>query len=232
MTLIVGLQGEDHLVFAADTLAWDGMKQGFYKFHTSKLRSIARNWICGTAGTTIGADVQAQISAAAETFPENLDVGAAQYALRTLELYRKTQYVGETSFLLGGFNQEGPVMYRWNLPGYSGPTCCRAGRSAIGVGEHGAMHFAAAYHKTSLTRQQRLLLAYFCVYEVVRDDPRVGTPIEMAICKRDGITTCTESELAYYRNESEKLSAYLSEKFASPSDRRDPLLMSYPDGIT
>jgi len=225
MTLIVALQGNDDLVFAADTLAWEGVKQGYYKFHTSKLRCIGQNWISGSSGTGVGADVQAQIAAGEEIFPQNVDVGAAQYALRTLELYRKTQYVGEASFLLGGFNQEGPVIYRWTLPTFCGPTRCRAGRSAIGVGEHGAMHFASAYHAPSMATEQRLLLAYFCVYETIRHDPRVGSPIEMAVCRRDGVTNCTESELAYLRRESEKLSDYISGKFASEVHPHDPLLM-------
>jgi 20S proteasome alpha/beta subunit len=225
MTLIVALQGEDELVFASDTLAWDGVKEGYYKFHVSKLRRIGRNWISGSSGTGVGSDVQAQIAAAEETFSENLDVGAAGYALRTVDLYRKTQYVGDTSFLLGGFNQHGPVIYRWSLPAFCGPTRCRAGRSAIGVGEHGAMHFASAYHKVSMTTEQRQLLAYFCVYEAVRHDPRVGAPIEMSVCRRDGVTNCTESELVYFRRESEKLASYISDKFSAQIHPRDPLLM-------
>lgn len=225
MTLILALQGEDDLVFASDTLAWDGLAEGYYKFHVSKLRCIGRNWLSGSAGTSVGADVQAQIAAGQEAFAENLDMGASQYAVRTRELYRKTQYVGETSFLLGGFNQHGPVIYRWSLPAFSGPVCCRAGRCAIGIGEHGAMHFAAAYHKTSMTTQQRLLLAYFCVYETTRHDPRVGTPIEMAVCRRSGVEFCTQSELTHFRQESEKLAEYLSSRFYSARQPQDPLLM-------
>jgi len=225
MTLILALQGEDDLVFASDTLAWDGLTQGYYKFQVSKLRCIGRNWLSGSAGTSVGADVQAQIAAAQEGFAENLDVGATQYAVRTRDLYRRSQYVGETSFLLGGFNQHGPVIYRWSLPAFSGPIRCRAGRSAIGVGEHGAMHFAAAYHRLSMTTEQRLLLAYFCIYETTRHDPRVGTPIEMAVCGRSGVRHCTESEIAYFRRESEKLADYLSSRFCSSVHPRDPLLI-------
>ncbi|MBZ5574063.1 MAG: hypothetical protein LAO09_19535 [Acidobacteriia bacterium] len=225
MTLIVALQGEDELVFASDTLAWDGVKEGYYKFHVRKLRRIGQNWISASAGTGVGSDVQAQIAAAQETFAENLDVGAAQYALRTQDLYRRTQYVGETSFLLGGFNRHGPVIYRWGLPAFSGPICCRAGRSAIGVGEHGAMYLAAAHHKISMTTKQRLLLAYYCVYETTQHDPRVGAPIEMAVCRRDGVESCTESELAYFRRESERLANYISDRFSAPVQPHDPLLM-------
>jgi 20S proteasome alpha/beta subunit len=191
MTLIVALQGKDELVFASDTLGWDGVREGYYKCRVSKLRLIGPNWISGSSGTGVGADVQAQIEAGKETFEPDIDVGAPAYALRTVELYRKSQYVGETTFMLGGFNRDEPVIYRWGLPGFSGPIRCRAGRATIGSGEHGAMHFAAAYHKTSMTTEQRMLLAYFCIHEVTKHGPRVGAPIELAVARRHGVEVCT-----------------------------------------
>ena len=131
MTLIVALQGEDDLVFASDTLVWEGVKEGYYTSQASKLRVIGQDWISGSAGTGAGADVQAQIAAAREVFEPAVDAGAPTYALRTAELYRRSQYVGETSFLLGGFGRNGPVIYRWGLPGFSGPMRCRGGRCAV-----------------------------------------------------------------------------------------------------
>jgi|ERR1035437_6982811 20S proteasome alpha/beta subunit len=225
MTLIVALQGKDELVFASDTLLWEGVKEGYYRFHVSKLRVIGQDWISGSSGTGVGADVQAQIAAAQEAFEPDVDAGAPAYALRTAELYRKTQYVGETSFLLGGFGQNGPVIYRWSLPGFSGPMRCRGGRGAIGIREHGAMHFAAAYHQTSMTTEQRMLLAYFCVYEVTKQDPRVGAPIELAVARRGRVKIFAGTELACFQRESEALANYISDKFSAQVLESDPLLI-------
>jgi 20S proteasome alpha/beta subunit len=225
MTLIVALQGKDELVFASDTLLWEGVKEGYYRFQVSKLRVIGQDWISGSSGTGVGADVQTQIAAAQEAFEPDVDAGAPAYVLRTAELYRKTQYVGETSFLLGGFGQNGPVIYRWSLPGFSGPMRCRGGRGAIGIGEHGAMHFAAAYHQTSMTTEQRMLLAYFCVYEVTKQDPRVGAPIELAVARRGGVKIFAGTELACFQRESEALANYISDKFSAQVLESDPLLI-------
>jgi len=222
MTLIVALQGKEELVFASDTMGYDGVKAGYYKFQASKLRILGQNWISGSSGTGIGWDLQAQIEAANETFEENIDVGAPNYALRTMALYRKNQYAGDTSFLLGGFNQHGPVIYRWSLPGFSGPIRCRAGRAAIGIGEHGAMHFAAAYHNESMTSEQRMLLAYFCIYEATKNDPRVGTPVELAVARREGVRICSQSELAYLCRQSEALGGYISAQFSAPASPLNP----------
>lgn len=225
MSLIVALQGKDELVFASDTLGWEGVKEGYYRFQVSKLRVIGQDWISGSSGTGVGADVQAQIAAAHEAFEQDVDAGAPAYALRTAELYRQSQYVGETSFLLGGFTQNGPVIYRWSLPGFSGPMRCPGGRCTIGIGEHGAMHFAAAYHQTSMTTEQRMLLAYFCVYEVTKQDPRVGAPIELAVARRGGVKIFAGTELACFRRESEALADYISDKFSAQILKRDPLLI-------
>jgi 20S proteasome alpha/beta subunit len=225
MTLIVALQGEDELVFASDTLVWEGVKEGYYTSQVSKLRVVGQDWISGSSGTGVGADVQAQIAAAQEVFEQDVDVGAPAYALRTAERYRKSQYVGETSFLLGGFGQNGPVIYRWSLPGFSGPMRSRGGRCTIGIGEHGAMYLAAAYHQTSMTTEQRMLLAYFCVYEVTKHDPRVGAPIELAVARRGGVKIFTGTELACFRRESEALANYISDKFSVHVPERDPLLI-------
>ncbi len=225
MTLIVALKGEDELVFAADTLVWEGVKEGYYTSHASKLRVIGQEWISGSAGTGVGADVQAQIAAAQEVFDPDVDEGAPAYALRTAELYRKSQYVGDTSFLLGGFGRDGPVIYRWSLPGFSGPMRSRGRRCTIGVGEHGAMNLAAAYHHTSMTTEQRMLLAYFCIYEVTRHDPRVGSPIEVAVAHRGGVKIYTGTQLARFQRASEDLTNYISDKFSIPAMERDPLLV-------
>jgi 20S proteasome alpha/beta subunit len=225
MTLIVALQGEDDLVFASDTLVWEGVKEGYYTSQASKLRVIGQDWISGSAGTGTGADVQAQIAAAQEVFEPAVDAGAPTYALRTAELYRRSQYVGETSFLLGGFGQDGPAIYRWSLPGFSGPVRSRGGRGTIGIGEHGAMYFAAAYHRTSMTTEQRMLLAYFCVYEVTKHDPRVGAPIELAVARRGEVKTFAGSELAGFQRESQALANSISDKFLVQVLERDPLLI-------
>lgn len=225
MTLIVALQGEDELVFASDTLVWEGVKEGYYTSQVSKLRVVGENWISGSAGTGVGADVQAQIAAAQEVFDPDVDAGAPAYALRTVELYRKSHYVGETSFLLGGFGQHGPVIYRWSLPGFCGPMRSRGGRCAIGIGEHGAMYLAAAYHQTSMTTEQRMLLAYFCIYEVTKHDPRVGAPIELAVARRSGVKIFAGTQLARFQRESQALANYISDKFSVQGLERDPLLM-------
>ena len=224
MSLIVALQGRDELVFASDTLGWDAMKEGYYKFQVSKLRVLSRNWILGSAGTGIGADLQEQIEASTESFGSDIDLGARAYARRTAELYRRCRYVGETSFLLGGFNRQGPVLYRWSFPEFSGAVRCRAGRAAIGIGEHGAMYFAAAYHTESMTTETRMLLAHFCIHEVTRRDPQVGTPIELAVARHDGVRTCSPNELASLHRESEALTTYISTRFSSPGMPRAPLL--------
>lgn len=215
MTLIVGLQGEDEIVFASDTLVWEGVKDGYYTCHASKLRVMGQDWISASAGTGVGADVQAQIVAAQEVFDQDVDSGGPAYALRTAELYRKCQYVGETSFLLGGFGRDGPAIYRWSLPGFSGPVRSRGGRCTIGVGEHGAMYLAAAYHQTSMSTEQRMLLAYFCVHQVTMQDPRVGAPIELAVARRGSVTLFSGAELADLRRESEALANCISDKFSS-----------------
>lgn len=225
MTLIVALQGEDELVFASDTLVWEGVKEGYYTSHVSKLRVIGQEWISGSAGTGVGADVQAQIAASQEVFDPDVDEGAPAYALRTAELYRKSQYVGDTSFLLGGFGRDGPVIYRWSLPGFSGPMRSRGGRCTIGIGEHGAMYLAAAYHQTSMTTEQRMLLAYFCIYEITKHDPRVGSPIEVAVAHRGGVKIFTGTQLARFQRASEDLTNYISDKFSIPALERDPLLV-------
>jgi len=225
MTLIVALQGKDELVFASDTLVWEGVKEGYYTSQVSKLRVIGQDWISGSAGTGVGADVQAQIAAAQEVFQQDVDTGAPAYALRTAELYRKSQYVGDTSFLLGGFGQNGPVIYRWSLPGFSGPMRSLGGRCTIGIGQHGAMYLAAAYHQTSMTTEQRMLLAYFCVYEVTKHDPRVGAPIELAVARRGGVKIFAGTELAYFRRESQALANYISDKFSVQALEHDPLLI-------
>ena len=223
MTLIVGLQGKHELVFASDTLGWDGVKEGYYKFRASKLRLIGRDWISGTAGTGVGADLQSQIAAEADLYHEDIDVGAPAYAVRTLELYRRSQYAGQTSFLLGGYHHDAPVIYRWSLPHFTGPIRCSAARAAIGIGEHGAMHFAAAYHQETMSTEQRMFLAYFCIYEVAQHDPRVGTPIEMVVARRGGVTVCGENELARFRRESESLTGYIASRFSTLLVERDPL---------
>ena len=215
MTLIVGLRGEDDLVFASDTLVWEGANEGYYISRASKLRVIGQDWISGSAGTGVGADVQAQIAAGQEVFDHDIDGGAPAYALRTAQLYRKSRYVGETSFLLGGFGRDGPAIYRWSLPEFSGPMRSRGGRCAIGVGQHGAMYLAAAYHQTSMTTERRMLLAYFCVYEAARHDPRVGAPIELAVASRGSVTILAETELAGLRRESEALANYIADQFSS-----------------
>jgi len=225
MTLIVALQGKDELVFASDTLAWEGVQDGYYGFQVSKLRFIGQDWISGSSGTGAGADVQAQIAAAQESFEQDVDAGAPAYAVRTAELYRKSQYVGETGFLLGGFGRNGPVIYRWSLPEFSGPMRCRGGRCAIGIGEHGAMHFASAYHQTSMTTEQRMLLAYFCVYEVTKQDPRAGAPIELAVARRGGVKMFAGTELACFQRESQALTNHISDKFSAQVLERDPLLI-------
>lgn len=215
LTLIVGLRGKEELVFASDTLVWEGVREGYYASRASKLRIVGQDWISGSAGTGVGADVQAQIAAAQEVFEHDIDVGAPAYALRTAELYRKSRYVGETSFMLGGFGRDGPAIYRWSLPEFSGPVRIRSGRCAIGVGEHGAMYLAAAYHQTSISTDQRMLLAYFCIYEATRQDPRVGTPIELAVARRGSVKLFAGNELAGLRRESEALANYISDKFSS-----------------
>lgn len=225
MTLIVALQGKDELVFASDTLVWEGVKDGYYTSQVSKLRVVGQNWISGSAGTGIGADVQAQIAAGYEVFEPDVDEGVPAYALRTAELYRKSQYVGDTSFLLGGFGRDGPAIYRWGLPGFSGPMRSRGGRCTIGIGEHGAMYLAAAYHQTSMTTEQRMLLAYFCIYEITKHDPRVGSPIEVAVAHRGGVKIFTGTQLARFQRESEGLTDYISDKFSIPALERDPLLV-------
>jgi 20S proteasome alpha/beta subunit len=225
MTLVVALQGQDDLVFASDTLGLDGVKEGYYKFQARKLRVIGRNWVSGSSGTGTGADVQTQIEAAGESFAEDIDLGAPAYALRTLEVYRKSQYVGESNILLGGFNQHGPFLYRWSLPEFSGPTRCTAGRCAIGVSEHGAMHFAAAYHRPSMTTEQRMLLAYFCIYEVTKHDPRVGGAIDLAVVRQNGVQSFTADQLNPIRRECEALDGYISSRFLAERSERDPLLV-------
>jgi len=225
MTLIVALQGKDELVFASDTLVWEGVKDGYYTSQVSKLRVVGQNWISGSAGTGIGADVQAQIAAGYEVFEPDVDEGVPAYALRTAELYRKSQYVGDTSFLLGGFGRDGPAIYRWGLPGFSGPMRSRGGRCTIGAGEHGAMYLAAAYHQPSMTTEQRMLLAYFCVYEVTKHDPRVGAPIELAVARRGGVKIFAGTELACFRRKSEALADSIADNFSVRSVERDPLLI-------
>lgn len=225
MSLIVALRGKDELVFAADTLGWEGVKEGYYKFSAKKLRAIGGNWISGTAGTGVGADLQAQLAAEGECWEEDIDLGAPAYAVRTLKLYQHRGYAGETSFLVGGFHQDSPVIYRWSLPEFAGAVRCRTGRAAIGIGEHGAMHFSAAYHRESMTTEQRILLAYFCIFETTRQDPRVGTPIDIAVVRRRGITWSTERDLVGFRRECESLSNYIAGRFASTLVNPDPLLM-------
>jgi 20S proteasome alpha/beta subunit len=225
VTLIVALQGEDDLVFASDTLVWEGVKEGYYTSQVSKLRVVGQDWVSGSAGTGVGADVQAQIAAAQEGFDPDVDAGAPAYALRTKELYRKSQYVGDTSFLLGGFGQHGPAIYRWGLPGFCGPMRSRSGRCAIGIGEHGAMYLAAAYHQASMTTEQRMLLAYFCVYEVTKHDPRVGTPIELAVARPGEVKIFTGTQLARFQRESEALTNYIADRFSTQGLERDPLLV-------
>lgn len=225
MTLIAALQGEDELVFASDTLVWEGVKDGYYTSQVSKLRVVGQDWISGSAGTGVGADVQAQIAVAQEGFDPDVDAGGPAYALRTAEMYRKSQYVGETSFLLGGFGQQGPAIYRWGLPGFCGPMRSRGGRCAIGIGEHGAMYLAAAYHQTSMTTEQRMLLAYFCVYEVAKHDPRVRAPIELAVAHRGGVKFFSGTQLAHFQRESDALANYISDKFSVQALDPDPLLI-------
>jgi len=179
------------------------------------MRVIGQDWISGSAGTGVGADVQAQSAAAQEIFDDDIDSGAPAYALRTAQLHRKNRYVGETSFLLGGFGREGPAIYRWSLPEFAGPVRSRGGRCAIGVGEHGAMYLAAAYHQSSMSTEQRMLLAYFCVYEATRHDPRVGAPIELAVARQGSVKFFAEAELSGLRRESEALAGYITDKFSS-----------------
>ena len=76
-----------------------------------------------------------------------------------------------------------------------------------------------------MTTEQRMLLAYFCVYEVTKQDPRVGAPIELAVARQGGVKIFAGTELACFQRESEALANYISHRFSGQVLERDPLLI-------
>ena len=76
-----------------------------------------------------------------------------------------------------------------------------------------------------MTTEQRMLLAYFCVYEVAKHDPRVGAPIELAVARRGGVKIFAGTELACFRRKSEALADSIADNFSVRSVERDPLLI-------
>lgn len=84
---------------------------------------------------------------------------------------------------------------------------------AIGAKKHGGLYFAYRYHEKSMSSDQRQLLAYFCVREVAKLDPRVDVPVELVIVRDDSVGSLKPDELRRLEKRSKRISRQIFRYF-------------------
>ena len=141
------------------------------------------------------------------------------------ELYEKHSYTGSASLLLAGIQDGRSALYSWSLERdvqgqikFDGALLA-PGRAAIGANNHGALYFANAYHSPDLNTSQRILLAYLCVSEAAKHDPRIGGPVEVALVGESGVTFFSLEDLVEVRKESARIARALAKRIASFNPR-------------
>lgn len=221
MTLVVALQGQHEIVMAADRLAHEDDPGGMYKFEVKKLRLVGDRWLAGFAGTQIGYELHKQIEREGFQPSSNIHEAVHEYAAQMRGLYEKRGYQGFTSAILAGVSNGEPGVYGWSLERDSQGRINFAGavaaphRIAIGAQHHGALYFANAFHTPEMDARQRVLLAYFCVREAAKYDPRVGGNVEAALITESGVKMFSQAELAEVERASKEIAAWLAGRFAA-----------------
>lgn len=228
MTLILGLENDREAILAADSkLSKSNDGGGMYTQRFDKLRLVNKgNWIIGAANSSIGYDLIEQIENHGEKFDADIHVGAHKYAARTNELYLDFGYRGETSFLLAGASDHDAAIYGWNLApkdenrGFVGERFSGAVKSirqdAIGAKHHGALYFSYAFHSPELATAQRILLAYLCVSEAAKQDPRCGPPVEIGLVRPgEKARIFTSEDLVEVQSRSAEIAATIGKLISS-----------------
>jgi hypothetical protein len=228
MTLILGLENGREAILAADSkMSKSNDGGGMYTQQFHKLRLVNKGkWIIGAANSSIGYDLIDQMDDRGEKFDADIHVGAHKYAARMTELYQAFGYRGTPSFLLAGASDHDAAIYGWNLApndensGFVGVRFSGAVKSirqdAIGAKHHGALYFSYAFHSPGLATTQRILLAYLCVSEAAKQDPRCGPPVEIGLVRPgEKVRILTSEDLTEVQSRSEEIAATIGKLISS-----------------
>ncbi len=225
MTLVVALEGKDEVVVAADSRIIEGENEGRYQSEHTKLLRVGPNWILGVAGTVIGYELHSRMESENRAFHPDIRIGTHGYAKRMRELYEECECSGPAFLILAGVYKGRPSIYGWNLERdrdgriQFGGAMPAFGRTAIGANHHGALYFANAHHAPEMPTNQRVLLAYFCVTEAAKHDPRVGGAVEVAVIREDGAIFLSQEALAKVGRESAGIAASIGKLFRGANPR-------------
>jgi 20S proteasome alpha/beta subunit len=101
--------------------------------------------------------------------------------------------------ILAGFAEDDPAVYVLKLP-EGGVDRQIAGRASIGLGN--LCEFFRNLHDESMTTNQRVQLAHFCLSLTARYSYLVKEPIDITVLSRDGLREYKESELLSFQQRS------------------------------
>lgn len=73
-----------------------------------------------------------------------------------------------------------------------------------------------AFHSPEMDTKQRILIAYFCVREAAKYDPRVGGNIEVALITEERVRLFSQDELAEVERASKEIAGWIARRFAAP----------------
>jgi 20S proteasome alpha/beta subunit len=235
MTIVMGLQGKDHVVMAADRLGHTLDGSGMYGFGSGKLHIISagsREWVVGVAGSLDALTVVKAVSREAlegECAVNELET----YADKLGEVCRHRGFEDDMWFLVAGIDKAGPFIYqisfleqerdrgegrKWIGPLSVGQTM---GYCAIGAAAHGALYFASEHHKPEMSESQRLLLAHFCLTEACKHDMRVGGPVDMAVVGNGPARFIAESDAPVIVARSKFIATRIGELLLAPYGETD-----------
>ncbi len=222
MTLVLALQGQHEVVMAADSMVHTSAPEGMYKSKMSKLTKVAQNWVIGIAGGPAGYYLQRCMEEANMSIDPKGHAGVNEYEEKMRDLYRRGGYRDDALFLLACVHEDGPAVYDWKLKtdieGHlmSSGVQPSYGIAAIGAYRHGALYLAHAYHTSEMDTRQRVRLAYLCVHEAAKQDPRVGGPVEIAIVSARGVTFLSQDDLETLKGECREITAQLRKRLLEP----------------
>ncbi|MBZ5542929.1 MAG: hypothetical protein LAO07_04525 [Acidobacteriia bacterium] len=218
MSVVIALPGQDEIVVAADTLGYAGDEGGYYGFSGRKIREAGGNRLFCVAGSDVGLSLLEKLEAQGFNCAGDFRAWVSSLTERMKAVYQAVYSEPQPPFsaLLCGFTNEKPQIVMFSSPTFSFPHFSNR-PEAIGAKRHGGLYFAYRYHSQKMSSDQRQLLAYFCVSEVARLDPRVDVPIEVAIVRGDSVRFLEAKELNVLEKCSKRISGAISRHFTPGS---------------
>lgn len=209
MTLVVALAGQNEIVIGADGISPIGDDDGQYRIESNKLRRVLKDqWVVGVSGSRAGYTL---LKRADSGNPRELKDLSANMS----DVYRR-EYSVELRLIFAGFENGHSSLYTWNGLGknsVNGLILAEEGRAAVGLRKHGALHFMHAYHSIDMNASQLALLCHYCLSEAIRQDTRLGGPVNMAIVSRSSIIDLDEDKIKVLQDASTQIRSKIGKLF-------------------